>query len=167
MFYNCNSISSVDLSKYDEKLDSYSSDIDDSRSNKQKLKKKNDKPDVRPGGKKPDKERLAMDKLRKANLEKAKKAPLKVSIPDSITVGELAQRLKITAADCMKRLMLMGVMASVNQEVDYDTAYLVADELGAIVTKEVKVTIEEQLFSEEPESEENLEIRAPVVCVMG
>ena len=159
--------SSVDLSKYDEKLDSYSSDIDDSRSNKQKLKKKNDKPDVRPGGKRPDKERLAMDKLRKANLEKAKKAPLKVSIPDSITVGELAQRLKITAADCMKRLMLMGVMASVNQEVDYDTAYLVADELGAIVTKEVKVTIEEQLFSEEPESEENLEIRAPVVCVMG
>ncbi|MBR0127911.1 MAG: translation initiation factor IF-2, partial [Firmicutes bacterium] len=159
--------SSVDLSKYDEKLDSYSSDIDDSRSNKQKLKKKNDKPDVRPGGKRPDKERLAMDKLRKANLEKAKKAPLKASIPDSITVGELAQRLKITAADCMKRLMLMGVMASVNQEVDYDTAYLVADELGAIVTKEVKVTIEEQLFSEEPESEENLEIRAPVVCVMG
>ncbi len=159
--------SSVDLSKYDEKLDTYSNEIDDSRSNKQKLKKKNDKPDARQGGKKPDKERLAMDKLRKANLEKAKKAPLKVSIPDSITVGELAQRLKITAADCMKRLMLMGVMAGVNQEVDYDTAYLVADELGAIVTKEVKVTIEEQLFSEEPETEENLEIRAPVVCVMG
>ncbi len=159
--------SSVDLSKYDEKLDTYSNEIDDSRSNKQKLKKKNDKPDARQGGKKPDKERLAMDKLRKANLEKAKKAPLKVSIPDSITGGELAQRLKITAADCMKRLMLMGVMAGVNQEVDYDTAYLVADELGAIVTKEVKVTIEEQLFSEEPETEENLEIRAPVVCVMG
>ncbi len=159
--------SSVDLSKYDEKLDTYSNEIDDSRSNKQKLKKKNDKPDARQGGKKPDKERLAMDKLRKANLEKAKKAPLKVSIPDSITVGELAQRLKITAADCMKRLMLMGVMAGVNQEVDYDTAYLVADELGAIVTKEVKVTIEEQLFSEEPETEDNLEIRAPVVCVMG
>ena len=63
-----------------------------------------------------------MEKLRRQNAEKAKKAPLKVSIPDEITVGELAQRLKITVADCMKRLMLMGVMATVNQEVDYDTA---------------------------------------------
>ena len=157
--------SSVDLSKYDEKLDKFSNDIDDSRSNKQKLKKQNTK-DGRQG-RKSDKERLAMEKLRKANLEAAKKQPLKVSIPDEITVGELAQRLKITAADCMKRLMMMGVMAAVNQVVDFDTAFLVADELGAVVTREVKVTIEEKLFSEEPEDEKDLMPRAPIVCVMG
>ena len=61
----------------------------------------------------------------------------------------------------------MGVMATVNQVIDYDTAYLIADEMGAVVTKEVKVTIEDKLFSEEPENEEDLVTRAPVVCVMG
>ncbi|MBE6617496.1 MAG: translation initiation factor IF-2 [Ruminococcaceae bacterium] len=155
----------VDLSKYDERLENFSHDIDDTQSNKQKLKKQNNN---RPMGKKNDKERLAMEKLQKANQEKAKKQPLKVTIPDEISVGELAQRLKVTAAECIKRLMMMGVMATVNQIIDYDTAYLIADELGAVVTKEVKVTIEEKLFGvDEPENEEDLEIRAPVVCVMG
>ncbi len=155
---------SVDLSKYDERLENFSHDIDDTQSNKQKLKKQNNN---RQGGKKNDKERLAMEKLQKANQEKAKKQPLKVTIPDEISVGELAQRLKVTAAECIKRLMMMGVMATVNQIIDYDTAYLIADEMGAVVTKEVKVTIEEKLFSEEPENESDLETRAPVVCVMG
>lgn len=71
-----------------------------------------------------------MEKLKKANLEKAKKQPLKITIPDEITVGELAQRLKVTAAECVKKLMLMGVMATVNQVIDYDTAYLIADRNG-------------------------------------
>jgi len=158
---------SVDLSKYDERLDNFSPEIDDKQSNKQKLKKQNQRGDNRGTGRKSDKERFAMDKMQKANQEKAKKQPLKVTIPDEISVGELAQRLKITAAECVKKLMLMGMMATVNQIIDFDTAYLIADELGAEVTREVTVTIEDKLFSEEPDTEENLEIRAPIVCVMG
>ncbi len=92
---------------------------------------------------------------------------LKVSIPDEITVSELASRLKVTASEVVKRLMLMGVMASLNQTVDFDTAYLVADELGAEVTREVVVTIEEKLFDEAEDSPESLCERDPVVCVMG
>ncbi len=158
---------SVDLSKYDERLENFSPEIDDSQTTKQKLKKQNQKGDNRGTGKKSDKERIAMEKLQKANLEKAKKQPLKITIPDEISVGELAQRLKVTAAECVKKLMMMGVMATVNQVIDFDTAYLIADELGAQVTREVTVTIEDKLFSEEPDSEEALEIRAPIVCVMG
>ncbi len=158
---------SVDLSKYDERLDNFSPEIDDKQSNKQKLKKQNQRGDNRGTGRKSDKERFAMDKMQKANQEKAKKQPLKVTIPDEISVGELAQRLKITAAECVKKLMLMGMMATVNQIIDFDTAYLIADEMGAEVTREVTVTIEDKLFNEEPDTEENLEIRAPIVCVMG
>jgi len=159
--------SQVDLSKYDERLENFSPEIDDTQSNKQKLKKQNLRGDNRGTGRKSDKERRALDAKQKANAEKAKKQPLKVTIPDEITVGDLAQRLKVTAAECVKRLMMMGVLATVNQVIDYDTAYLIADELGAIVTREVKVTIEEKLFTEEESSEEDLVTRAPIVCVMG
>jgi len=157
----------VDLSKYDERLENFGSGVDESQSNKQKLKKQNQRGDVKGTGRKSDKERAAMDKKQRAALEKAKKQPLKVTIPDEITVSELASRLKVTAAEVVKRLMMMGMMVTVNQVIDYDTAYLVADELGAVVTKEVHVTIEERLFSEEETAEEALEGRAPVVCVMG
>ncbi len=161
--------SSVDLSKYDERLDNFTPELDENHStSKQKVKKQNQRGDNRGTGRKTDKERQAMDRMAKANLEKAKKQPLKVSLPDEISVTELASRLKITAADCIKKLMLMGVMATVNQVLDYDTAYLVADELGAVVTKEVTVTIEERLFgAEEETNEDDLEIRAPIVVVMG
>ncbi len=158
---------SVDLSKYDERLENFQTNIDGDQSNKQKLKKQNTRDDRKGTGKKSDKERQAMEKLRKANLEKAKKQPLKVTIPEELTVGELAQSLKVTAAEVVKRLMLLGVMANINQVIDFDTASLIAEELGAIVTKEVKVTIEEKLFGEEETSEEALVERAPVVCVMG
>jgi len=161
--------SSVDLSKYDERLDNFTPEIDENHTtSKQKVKKQNQRGDNRGTGRKTDKERAAMDRMAKANLEKARKQPLKITLPDEISVSELASRLKITAADCIKRLMLMGVMATVNQVLDYDTAYLLADEMGAVVTKEVKVTIEEQLFgADDQTSEEDLEIRAPVVVVMG
>ncbi len=158
---------SVDLSKYDERLDNFASDIDDSQSNKQKLKKQNQKGENRGTGKKSDKERMAMEKMHRANIEKAKKMPLKITLPDEITVSELAQRLKVKEAECVKRLMMMGMMVTVNQVIDYDTAYLVADELGAQVTREIKVTIEEKLFTEAESSAEELETRAPIVCVMG
>jgi len=157
----------VDLSKYDERLENFGTGVDDSQSNKQKLKKQNQRGDNRGTGRKSDKERAALDKKQRAALEKAKKQPLKVTLPDEITVSELASRLKVTAAEVVKRLMMMGMMVTVNQVVDFDTAYLVADELGAVVTREVHVTIEEKLFNEEESAAEMLEERAPVVCVMG
>lgn len=108
------------------------------------------------------------ERLQRIQLEKARKAQLKVQIPDEITVGDLAMRLKVTAAQVIKKLMGLGIMASVSEVVDFDTASLVADELGAKVEHEVHVTIEEQLFSEEIEdTEENLVERPPVVVVMG
>ena len=96
-----------------------------------------------------------------------KKAPLQVEIPDEIVVSDLAARLKVTAAEVVKRLMMLGMMVTVNQSIDYDTAAIVADELGAVVTKEVVVTIEEKLFDSTEDTAENLKPRAPVVCVMG
>lgn len=96
-----------------------------------------------------------------------KKQPVHAMIPDEITVGELAVRLKVTAAEVIKRLMMMGVMATVNEVVDFDTAAIVADELGAEVTREVVTSIEDRLFNEDEDREEDLVERAPVVCVMG
>ena len=97
----------------------------------------------------------------------AKKVPVKAEIPDEITVGEFASRIKAPAGEVIKRLMLMGMMVTLNQAIDFDTAFLIADELGAEITKEVVVSIEDRLFEEEEDSPENLVERAPVVCVMG
>jgi len=155
----------VNLSKYDERLESYDAGVSDTETTKQKLKKQNNR-DMR-SGKNRNKEQTAIDKLRRENMENAKKKPLQITIPEEITVGELASRLKVTAAEVVKRLMQMGMLVSVNQTIDYDTAFLVADELGAIATKEVVVTIEEKLFSEEEDTDENLQPRSPVVVVMG
>ncbi len=159
--------SSVDLSKYDEKLDSFVHDNHrtENASNKQKLKKQNNR-DMR-SSKNRNKESAAMEKLKKQEAMKAKQKPLEITVPDEISVGELASRLKVTAAEVVKRLMMMGMMVTVNQIIDFDTAYLIADELGAICTKEVVVTIEEKLFNEEEDNETNLVERPPVVCVMG
>ena len=157
-------VSSVDLSKYDEKLDSFGS-YENYGSGKQKLKKQNNRDSY--GGSKKDKERSAMEKMKRAAFEKAKNTQLSITVPDEITVGELASRLKVSSSELIKKLMMMGVMATVNQVIDYDTAYLMADELGAKVTKEVVVTIEEKLFDESEDTEDSLLERAPVVCVMG
>ena len=156
--------SSVDLGKYDERLEHLASETGkNERAEKQKLKKQNN----RDGHSQREKERMAMEKMRKQGIEKAKKQPLQITVPDEISVGELASRLKVTAAEVIKRLMLLGVMATVNEIIDYDTAYLVADELGAKVTKEVVITIEERLFDEAEDKNEDLVPRSPVVCVMG
>ncbi len=156
--------SSVDLSKYDERLETFAPDYHrDNSSNKQKLKKQNTR-DMR-SSKNRNKESNAMDRLRKE--QQAKKQVLKITVPEEISVGELASRLKVTAAEVVKRLMMMGTLATVNQVIDFDTAYLIADELGAEVTREVVVTIEEKLFNEEEDKDENKVERAPVVCVMG
>lgn len=165
--------SSVDLSKYDERLDNFVPDsVRDVKGGNTKVRKSvgsnRAMPQKNVGG-----NRMPTAKDGK-NIKQAKKAappvkkqPLKITIPDEITVGELAQRLKVTAGEVVKKLMMMGMMASVNEVIDYDTAYFVADELGAEVSKEVVVTIEEKLFDQTEDDPDKLVERAPVVCVMG
>ena len=158
----------VDLDKYDERLENFVSDTKgsygDAHNQKQKLKKKNQGDR---SAKNRDKEKFAMEKLRREQFEKAKKQPLHITVPDEIVVSDLAQRLKATSADVIKKLIGMGAMVTVNDVIDFDTAYLVAEEMGAVVTKEVVVTIEERLFTDTEDKEEDLVERPPVVCVMG
>ncbi len=156
--------SSVDLSKYDEKLNSYVSDKDDHIVTKQKLKKQNNRST---SNKDRDKERRAMEKLRKEEIERQRRQQLVVRIPDEITVGELANRLKITASEVIKKLMMNGIMATVNEVIDFDTAFIITEELGAKAEREVVVTIEDQLFEAVEDDESALVERSPVVCVMG
>ena len=156
---------SYDSSKYEERAD-YGA-YENYGSGKQKLKKQNNKGQEGGFNSKKDKERQAQEKAKRAAFEKAKNTQLAITVPDEITVGELASRLKVTSSEVIKRLMMMGVMATVNQIVDYDTAYLIGDELGAKVTKEVVVTIEEKLFDDAEDDASELVERAPVVCVMG
>ena len=165
-------MSTVDLSKYDDKLNNFVSEhMQDARGGNQKLTRK---PSMQGKAGQQNGSRTGAPMLRKPNSKPGakkqppvKKAPLNVQIPDEIVVSDLAARLKVTAAEVVKRLMLMGVMATVNQSIDYDTAALVAEELGAVPSKEVVVTIEEKLFDTSEDSAESLVPRAPVVCVMG
>ncbi|MBQ9735540.1 MAG: translation initiation factor IF-2 [Clostridia bacterium] len=163
----------VDLSKYDDthtdRYAPYSGRGGDSVG-KQKLKKQNNnQPQSQKGARdsKKERERLEKERQKRLEMEAARKKQLEITLPDEITVGELAARMKKTSAEVIKKLMMMGVMASVNQTVDYDTAYLVCDEMGIKVTKEVVDTIEEKLFDETEDTAEDLVERAPVVCVMG
>ncbi len=107
------------------------------------------------------------EKLRKLQMEAARKAVLTVSIPDEITVGELASRMKKTATEVIKCLMKNGVMAGINQAIDFDTAEYVATEFGCKVEKEVTVTIEERIIDDHVDTDDELVTRAPVVVVMG
>ncbi len=107
------------------------------------------------------------EKLRRLQMEVARKAPVTVKIPDEITVGELAARMKKTSAEVIKCLMKNGVLASVNQTIDFDTAEFVATELGCKVEKEIIVTIEEKLIDDHEDSADELVARPPVVVVMG
>ena len=107
------------------------------------------------------------EKLRKLQMEVARKAPVTVKIPEEITVGELASRMKKTAGEVIKLLMKNGIMAGINQTIDFDTAEYVAVELGCKVEKEITVTIEERLIEDHEDTAEELQGRAPVVVVMG
>jgi len=154
---------SVDLSKYDEKLDTFVPDaVSDMRGGNQRVKKQG----AQNGGMQ--KNRFGKNG-KKPGAAKAPvtKAPVSVTLPEEIVVSDLASRLKVTSAEIVKRLMMLGMMVTVNQTVDYDTAAIVADEMGIAATKEVVVTIEEKLFEEETDDEASLVDRAPVVCVMG
>ncbi len=158
---------SVDLSKYDERIDQLvpeKAQKINQPQGKQKIKRQAD----RRGFVSNKKRQEEQERLRRMQMqERAKKAQLKVLIPDEINVGELALRLKKTAADVVKQLMKLGVMANVSQSVDFDTASLVAEEFGAKVEKEVIVTIEERLIDDSTDDEKNLQPRPPVVVVMG
>ena len=107
------------------------------------------------------------EKMRRLQMEVARKAPTVVKIPDEITVSELASRMKKTVAEVIKCLMKNGVMAGMNQTIDFDTAEFVATELGCKVEKEVTITIEERIIDDHVDTAEELETRAPVVVVMG
>ena len=107
------------------------------------------------------------ERLQRIQLEKARNAQLKISIPDEITVGELANRLKKSAGDVIKKFMMMGEMHTVNDTIDFDTACLLAEEFKAKVEHEVHVSIEERLFEAEEDAAEDLVPRPPVVVVMG
>ena len=107
------------------------------------------------------------EKLRRLQMEVARKAPVTVKIPDEITVGELASRMKKTAGEVIKCLMKNGVMAGLNQTIDFDTAEYVAVEMGCKVEREITVTIEEKIIDDHVDTAEELETRAPVVVVMG
>ena len=107
------------------------------------------------------------EKMRRLQMEVARKAPTVVKIPDEITVGELASRMKKTAGEVIKTLMKNGVMAGINQTIDFDTAEFVATEMGCKVEKEVTITIEERIIDDHVDTAEELETRAPVVVVMG
>ena len=107
------------------------------------------------------------EKMRRLQMEVARKAPVTVKIPEEITVGELASRMKKTAGEVIKCLMKNGVLAAINQTIDFDTAEFVATEMGCKVEKEVTVTIEERIIDDHVDSAEELQPRAPVVVVMG
>ena len=107
------------------------------------------------------------ERMRRLQMEVARKAPVTVKIPDEITVGELASRMKKTASEVIKCLMKNGVMAGINQAIDFDTAEFVATEMGCKVEREITVTIEERIIDDHVDTADELQTRAPVVVVMG
>lgn len=162
-------VNSVDLEKYNQKYEDIApaSSMGDYQK-KQKLNQKSKqyrkkKPQGIHAHSKKETEQQRLARIR----EQRKKQQIKIQIPEEITVGDLAALLRMTATEVIKKLMALGVMATVNEVIDYDTAAIVATELGAKVEKKVEVSIEEQIIEEEIEDDENAIERPPVVCVMG
>ena len=159
----------TNLSKYDERFDNMAGDHAQNmqRQGKEKIQSKNknrQRQQPASGAKRRQEER---EKMQRLQFEIAKKQPVKVSIPDEINVGELASRMKKTAVEVIKQLIKLGVMASVSDVIDYDTAALVAMELGCKVEHEVIVTVEDRLIDDREDTADELVPRAPVVVVMG
>ncbi len=159
----------VNIEKYNEKFEDLAGTKTNissmRRGNKEKITSKSkQRPQQSPSAKRRQEER---DKMNRLQLEIARKQQVRVEIPDEISVGELATRMKKSASEVIKQLFKMGVFASVSEIIDYDTAALVAMELGCKVEKEVIVTVEERLIDDHEDKEEELQPRAPVVVVMG
>ena len=156
----------VNVGKYDEKFDVLAQTSnrvqgDGGAVRKQKLNQRSQQ------YRKPQHRReTEAERMRRIQLERQKK-PITITVGDTITVGELAMRLKATAGEVIKKLMSMGVMASVNEEIDFDTAFLVGEEMHAKVEREVVVTIEERIIDDSEDTDTDLQPRDPVVVVMG
>jgi len=157
--------SQVNMDRYNEKYDRLANEKvkTDHTVNKQKLTQRSSQYRGKP---KNSRKETEAERLKRIQLERQKKQ-MTITIPDEIVVNELALRLKATAAEVIKKLMMMGVMATVNDVIDFDTASLIAIEFHAKVEKEVVVTIEEQIIDDSEDEDDNLVSRAPVVVVMG
>ena len=158
----------VNLDRYDAHLDELAPDrADRMEQGKQKLKSNRSQQKRKGAQGQKRRQEEQRQQMRRLQQEVAKKAVVKVEIPDEISVGELASRMKKTGASVVKELMKMGVMASLSEIIDFDTAAIVAEEMGCKVEREVVVTIEEKLIDTAEDKEEDLEPRAPVIVVMG
>ena len=155
----------VNVDKYNQKYDDLALDKVKNENNmsskKQKINQRSKQRNRRSGKRETERER--MDRIEKER--KAKK--MTIEIPDEITVGELALKLKATVAEVVKKAFLMGTMVTANDTIDFDTASLIAMEFHARVEKEVVVSIEEQIIDDSEDADENLVDRAPVIVVMG
>jgi len=159
----------VELDKYNERYENIAPadrHRSDSVSNKQKLKQKSQQyrkqQGMRSKKKETEKERMA-----RLEAERAKRPQLVIKVPEEIVVSDLAALLKVTGAEVVKKLFQFGMMVNLNQTIDFDTAEIIATELGAKVEKEVVVTIEERIIDDSDDDETTLEPRCPVVVVMG
>ncbi len=158
----------VNTRRFDDVDNLVSEKVQDYQGGKQKFGKKGQQQNKKDNKFKGNKARNEeQEKLRRLQMEVARKAPVTVKIPEEITVGELASRMKKTAGEVIKCLMKNGVMAGINQAIDFDTAEYIAVELGCKVEREVTVTIEERIIDDHVDTEEELVTRAPVVVVMG
>ncbi len=160
----------VELDKYNERYENIApvnkSIQNDNSINKQKLKQKSQQY-RKQGGMRSSRKETEFERLKRIAAERAKKPQLVITVPDELTVGELAAMLKRTAAEVIKKLFELGQMATVNEVIDFDTAEIVATELGVKVEHEVVVTIEDRIIDDSTDDETNLQPRDPVVVVMG
>lgn len=159
----------VELDKYNERYEKIAPGntrgAGDQSVHKQKLKQRSQQY-RRQGGRTGRRESEA-ERLKRIAAERAKRPQLVIKVPDEISVGDLAAMMKRTAAEVIKKLMSLGVMATVNEIIDYDTAEIVASEMGVKVEKEIIVTIEDRIIDDSTDDDKDLLPRDPVVVVMG
>ncbi len=160
----------VDLEKYNERYENIAPENKTKQHansvSKQKIKQKSQQY-RKQGGMRSSRRETEAERLKRIAAERAKKPQMQLKLPEEITVGELAAMLKMTAAEVIKKLFTLGQMATVNEVLDYETAAIVAEELGAKVEKEVVITIEDRIIDDHVDDEKDLISRDPVVVVMG
>ncbi|MBQ8227464.1 MAG: translation initiation factor IF-2 [Clostridia bacterium] len=160
--------SNIELDKYNERYEnmSHHNNIQTDRTvNKQKLKQRSQQ--YRKQGMRSSKKETEAERLKRIAAERAKKPQMVITVPEEITVGGLAELLHMTAAEVIKKLFALGQMAAINDVIDYDTAEIVATELGAKCEKEVVITIEDRIIDASEDDDSDLQPRDPVVVVMG